>query len=77
MKSKGLSIGDLNGQLEFLLSELKTSFSSVYRELLQAESVADASNVFLIKFENPADKSDSAKRKRTTFSFKYYNKYAK
>lgn len=77
MKSNGLSIGDLDGQLNFLLLELKTSFNSVYKELLQAKTVADASNVVLIKYENPADKSDAVKRKRTTYGFKYYNKYSK
>lgn len=75
LKQRNLSIGDLYGQLEFLIYELKTSFKNTYQVLLNASSVIEASNEFLVKFENPKDKSDTAKRKRSTQGFKYYNKY--
>ena len=77
IKNKGLSIGDLNGQLEFLLNELKTDFNSLYKFLLEVQNVTEASNEVLIKFENPKDKSDTVKRRRATYGFKYYNLYSK
>lgn len=77
LKNKRLSIGDLNGQLEFLLNELKTDFNSLYQFLLEVNNVNEASNEFLIKFENPSDKSNGVKRRRAIYSFKYYNLYSK
>ena len=45
--------------------------------VLISTSCSENDKLVLIKYENPADKSDAVKRKRTTYGFKYYNKYAK
>lgn len=47
-------------QLEFLVKELKENYtSSVYNVLKNAKSVLEASNAVLLKFERPANQSES------------------
>lgn len=74
-KSVGKSVGDLDTQLEFLWKEL-SSYAAVMNVLKGATSVLEASNVFLIKFENPADQSDAVQATRAGYGQSYYNKYA-
>ena len=58
-KSKNKSIGDLTTQLEFLMKELTTNYTtSVLAVLKSATSVLEASNAVLLKFERPADQSE-------------------
>ena len=71
------SIGDLEMQLEYAWSELEKSYPSVLNTLKNATSVKQASDVFMVKYESPADQSESAKNKRASYSQNYYNKYAK
>ena len=54
VKSRGVSIGDAKTQTEYMLSELKTSYKSVWKVLQTATSVQEASDIFLVKFEAPA-----------------------
>lgn len=76
-KSKKKSIGDLEMQLEFLVKELKTSYTnSVYNILKNATSVQQASDVVLMNFERPANAA-AKKRERADMGQVYYNKYAK
>ena len=56
-KSKGVSIGDLNMQLEFLMQELNAGYSSLLKTLKTTNSVSKASNGVLLQFERPADQS--------------------
>lgn len=75
-KSKNKSIGDLQMQLEFLVKELKESYTnSVYNVLKTATSVQQASNAVLMNFERPLNAA-SHKTKRAEMSQVYYNKYA-
>lgn len=76
IKSKGKSIGDLEGQLEFLYKELKESYGSVLSSLKSAKSVKAASDAVLTKFEKPADQSNAVKTKRASYGQNYYDKYA-
>ena len=75
-KSKGKSIGDLETQLEFLIKELKSSYKSVLSVLKTATEVKTASDIVLIKFENPKDKSDSVKNERARYCQMFFDKYA-
>ncbi len=75
-KSAGTSIGDGNTQLAFLISELKSDFSSVHSTLKSATSVRSASDVVLTKFEKPADQSESVKKLRASYGQKYYDQFA-
>lgn len=63
-KSKGKSIGDLETQLEFLVKELKENYGSVWRTLLSAGSVKEASNAVLLQFERPKNQGVSVQEYR-------------
>ena len=75
-KSKNKSIGDLEMQLEFLIKELTKDYASVLNTLKNADSIQEASNAVLLKFERPADQSVSMQNRRTSYSQNYYNKFA-
>lgn len=76
VKSKGVSIGDLEASLEFLYYELSTSYKSVLSTLKNATSILEASNAVLFKFENPADQSVKVQNYRASLGQKFYDKYA-
>ena len=74
-KSKNKSIGDLNMQLEFLVKELKESYTnSVYNVLKNATSILEASNAVLLKFERPANMSTSVQSARASYGQTIYNR---
>jgi len=75
-KGRGVSIANLNMQLEFLVNELKSSFKSVWNSLTNAKSVKEASNAVLLKFERPANQGVSVQNTRASYGQTYYNKYA-
>ena len=75
-KTKNKSISDIDVQLELLLKELK-GMVGLYNTLKNATSVRQASDAFMIQFENPYDKSDKRKEERANFGMVYYNKYSK
>ena len=75
-KQKGTSIGDLDMQLEFLMTELKV-YKSVYNTLITATSVSEAAIAVLTGFEKPADQSINVQKKRTEYGQVYFDKYAK
>lgn len=76
IKSKGVSIGDLEAQLEFLYQELSTSYKGVLSTLKNATSILEASNAVLFKFENPADQSVKVQNYRASLGQQFYDKYA-
>lgn len=74
--SKNTSIADLPMQLEFLMKELTTSYSSLLTNLKSAKSVKSASDAVLTQFEKPKDQSAEVKKKRAKYSQVYFDKYA-
>lgn len=75
--SKNKSIGDLNMQLDFLYKELSEGYkNSVLKVLCEAKSVLEASNSVLLKFERPADQSETVQNKRASYGQRYYDQYA-
>lgn len=74
-KNKKLSIGDAQMQISYLLQELKSSYKSVYNVLCATQSVKEASDVVLTKFECPADCGANVKATRASYGQRYYNKY--
>jgi len=68
------SIGDLQIQLEYLVEELK-KYTTVYKTLLNATSIREASDIILQKYEKPANQSDSVKEKRASYGQMYFQKY--
>ena len=51
--------------------------TGLYNTLRSATSVRQASDAFMIQFENPYDKSEERKKERADFGMVYYNKYVK
>ena len=76
-KSRNKSIGDLEMQLEFFYKELSESFPGVLSGLKAAKSVREASDLILLKYECPADMSESVQIKRASIGQKYYDRFVK
>lgn len=74
-KSMGKSVGDLEMQLCFLMKELTGNYSGALSELKKASSVLAASNIILMKFERPADQSESVQKKRAEYGQTYFDKF--
>lgn len=74
-KSKKVSIGNLEMQLEYLVKEIK-GYRTVYTAITGAKTVREASDAVLTGFEKPADQSNSVMVKRESYGKKYYDKYA-
>ena len=72
-KSQGKSISDLDCQLLLLYKEVISR--GLFNKLNECNTVREASNIFLTKFENPADQSISVQNFRTSLGEKFYNKY--
>lgn len=70
------SIGDIRFQVSFLLSELQSSFPTVYSALVNATDIRSASDVVLMQFENPADQSEAVKIARAANGTIIYNELA-
>jgi len=73
--SQKKSIGDLDMQLEFLWTELQR-YKAVMKQLNEATSVREASDVILHDYEAPADQSEAVEIKRAEFGQKYFDDYA-
>lgn len=71
----GVSVGDLNMQVAFLIKELKTGYSAVWKILCTASDVKTASDAVMCQYECPADVSASARSKRAGFGQKYYDMF--
>jgi hypothetical protein len=74
-KEKGVSIADEDMQLEFLLSELENTYSSVLKTLKTATSIRTASDVVLKKFEQPADTGEAVCAGRAARGQAFYDTY--
>lgn len=74
-KASHKSIGDLSMQLNFLMKELTESFPAVLSVLKKASTVREASDIVLLKFEIPDDRSDSVCSRRAECGQKYLDKY--
>ena len=75
VKSKGVSIGDLSAQLEYLWHEMQL-YPAMMKHLHNADSVEKATSAFMLEFERPADQSEAAQWSRANFSHDFYRKYA-
>lgn len=76
-KSRGVSIGDLDMQLDFFYNELSTSYRSVMQSLMAASTVREASDIMLLRYECPYDSGPAVQTLRASYSQKYYNRFAK
>ncbi len=74
-KKKGVSIADLNMQLEYLWIELQR-YTKTMNVLRNAKSIYEASTIVLTDFEKPANQGNSVRNQRAKFGNEFYNKFA-
>lgn len=72
-KSKGKSIGDAYTQIQFLIKEMKEDYPGVWKTICTTESVKEACEAVMLKYESPADQSETARYTRFRASVPYYN----
>lgn len=77
VKAWGVSISDMEAQLEFLLKELNGNYSYVMAVLKNASSIREASDIVLKKFEQPKNTSESVCASRAARGQKFYDNYVK
>lgn len=75
-KSCGLSIGDCKMQLDFLFKELQ-GYKAVFEALKTTLSIKEASDIVLLKYERPANHSETVKQKRFEYAKKIYDECTK
>ena len=75
IREKKLDISSFEAQVKYILVEIK-KYKTVWRTLQEAKSIEEASDIVMLRYEKPADVSDSAKAKRALYARQYYNKYA-
>ena len=73
-QERGLSIGDLNMQLDYLWQEIQT-YTTVVNTLKSAKSVREASDVVVKRYEKPKHQEESFLKNRADFGQKYYAKF--
>lgn len=68
-KKQKKSIGDCSMQIEFLINELKNSYKAVYNKLCKTDSIDEAARYVMLKFEKPANVSESAQKGRVKLAY--------
>lgn len=77
IKGQNRSIGDLQGQLEYLIKEIK-GYKTVWNTLLTAKTVEEASTMVVLQYEKPASKdSPETQAKRALYGKDIYLKFTK
>lgn len=71
----GVSIADLNLQLNYLEYELIQLYPAVLTVLQNATTIRQASDYVLVHFEAPADQSEAVKILRASYGQEYYDHY--
>lgn len=69
-------IGDGTKSAEFLVHELRTSYSGVWNVLVNATSIRQASNKVLFDYESPADQSIAVQNQRAEYSTNCYDDFS-
>lgn len=75
-KSHDRSIGDLQTQLEYLISELSTNsyYAQIWQLMQSSTDINQICDLILVRFENPADIEGNRPKRRNNAS-EIYNKY--
>lgn len=76
LKSNNLSIGDRDGQLDFLCQEIQETYPDLWNYLLKTRDIQKASQRVLTEYEKPADQSRAEQLKRASYAKNFYNTYA-
>ncbi len=76
-KARGVSIADLETQLDWLMTELSSTYKKVLAVLRTAQSVKEASDYVLCNFEQPADCSVAIKTYRAKLGQKFHDQFSR
>ncbi len=71
----GVSIGDLNMQIAFIIKELQSGYASVWKILCTTDSVRTASDNVLFSYEAPANQGKSVQDFRYNQAMRFYNDF--
>ena len=74
-RANGKSIGDRDMQVDHFLKMMKEEYTSIWNVLTTAKTVREASDAVLLKFERPADQSETVQVKRAGYGEEILNKY--
>jgi len=72
--SQGKSIGDINLQLDYIWQELQ-KYKTVLNALYNAKNIRETSDIVMLKYEKPANTSETMKQRRAQYGEKYFSKY--
>ena len=75
-ENSGVSIGDINFQIDFIEWELNNTHTSTKSALQNANDLDDATNFVLFNYEGPADTSADVQDTRQNYALQIYNQYA-
>lgn len=75
-KSRGVSVGDLTMQLEYMCSEMSKSYKTAWNAVTTATDIREASDVVMLRYEKPATTTEAAKQKRANYGKKFYDQFA-
>ena len=76
-KASGKSIGDWDMQVNHFLKMMREEYTAIWKVLTTAKSVREASDAVLLKFERPADQSETVQVKRAGYGEEFLAKYGK
>ena len=76
-KMRGVSVGCMDVQIEYLLNEMSEKYKSVWKVVQSTNSIREASDIVMLKYEKPATTTEAAKQKRAEYGQRYYDLYAK
>lgn len=71
----GVSIGDLNMQIAFIIKELQSGYASVWKTLCSTNDVRTASDAVLFSYESPANQGTSVQTFRYNQAMRFYNDF--
>lgn len=74
-KSKGVSIGDREMQVDWFIQAMKNDYKAIWTVLTTAKTVREASDAVLLKFERPADQSETVQERRAAYGEQFFAKY--
>ncbi len=75
VRSKHTSICDIEAQLEYLVKEMSESYKPVWSAVCNATNIREASDIVMLKYEKPANTSESFKQRRAAYGEKYYDMF--
>lgn len=74
-KQLGVSIGDFDLSIKYIIQELNTGYKDTLDVLLNAKDIRTPSNYVLHNYEQPADQSEAVEILRCELAQSIYNKY--